>query len=101
MVVSYLNSDNEAKLQTKDEQKQEQEYKPTEIPKDEHVEQDKEQEYKPTETPKDEHVEQKQEQEYKPTETPKETTEAVDDFLKGPIKQNETSNNKKSHFINI
>ena len=82
MVVSYLNSDNEAKLQTKDEQKQEQEYKPTETPKEEHVEQDKE-------------------QEYKPTEIPKETTEAVDDFLKGPIKQDKTTNINKSHFINI
>ena len=101
MVVSYLNSDNEAKLQTKDEQKQEQEYKPTETPKDEHVEQDKEQEYKPTEIPKEEHVEQDNEQEYKPTEIPKETTEAVDDFLKGPIKQDKTTNINKSHFINI
>ena len=41
------------------------------------------------------------EQKYKPTEIPKETTEAVDDFLKGPIKQDKTTNINKSHFINI
>lgn len=106
MVVSYLHSDNNTKPkeiinETNKVEKIEEENTEVETTENntENVEENEETKIdNETNTGEMEHD---KEQEHDQPEITKETTEAIDDFLKGPVKQIENVNNKKSHFINI